>query len=48
MYGFRSNELVMKCIDLTNEIKKNNKLLANKDITIFNSSVLPLKDSNDF
>ena len=40
MYGFRNNELVMKCIDLTNEIKKDNKLLTNKDITIFNSSCL--------
>ena len=48
MYSFRSNELVLKSVDLTKEIKRDNTLLKNKDITIFNSSVLPIKDTNDF
>ena len=48
MYSFRSNELVMKSVDLTKEIKRDNPLLKNKDITIFNSSVLPIKDTNEF
>ena len=48
MYSFRSNELVLKSVDLTKEIIRDNRLLKNKDITIFNSSVLPIKDTNDF
>ena len=48
MYSFRSNELVLKSVDLTKEILRDNRLLKNKDITIFNSSVLPLRDTNDF
>lgn len=48
MYDFKSNELTLRCINLTDEIKKNAPLLTNNQITIFNSSVLPIKNSNFF
>ena len=48
MYKFKNNELKLTSINLTNEIKKGNPLLTNKDITIFNSSVLPIKNSSYF
>jgi len=48
MYSFRNNELVMTSVDITQEIKRDNRLLKNKDITIFNSSVLPIKDTTKY
>lgn len=48
MYNFKNNELVLTSINLTDEIKRGNSLLNNKEITIFNSSVLPIKDTNNF
>ena len=48
MYKFKNKDLILTSINLTNEIKKGNPLLTNKDITIFNSSVLPVKNSNNF
>lgn len=48
MYSFRNNELVMTSVDITQEIKRDNRLLKNKDITVFNSSVLPIKDTTKY
>ena len=48
MYKFKNKDLILTSINLTNEIKKGNPLLTNKDITIFNSSVLPVKNSTNF
>lgn len=48
MYKFKNDDLTLTCINLTGEIKKNNPLLKSKEITIFNSSVLPIKKSKNF
>ena len=48
MYKFKNNDLIMKSISLSHEIKKGNSLLTNKDITIFNSSVLPVRGTTNF
>jgi len=48
MYKFKNNQLQLTYINLTNEIKKGNPLLKNKDITIFNSSVMPIKNTPNF
>ena len=48
MYKFKNDDLKLTCINLTGEIKKSNKLLKSKEITVFNSSVLPIKNSKNF
>ena len=48
MHKFKNNDLIMKSISLSHEIKKGNSLLTNKDITIFNSSVLPVRGTTNF
>ena len=48
MYKFKNDDLKLTCINLTGEIKKNNELLKSKEITVFNSSVLPIKNSKNF
>ena len=48
MSSFKNDELELSCISLTDEIKRGNPMLNNKKITIFNSSVMPLKNSNNF
>lgn len=48
MYKFTNNQLKLTSINLTNEIKRGNTLLTNKEITIFNSSVMPIKNTNNF
>ena len=45
-YNFQENQLKMMCINFIDEIKKDDELLNNKDVTIFNSSILPIKDDN--
>ena len=45
-YSFNEKQLKLICINLSDEIKKGDKLLNNKDITIFNSSIIELKNSN--
>ena len=47
MYNFKNDELLLKSINITSEIKKDNQLLNNKEITIFNSSVLQLNNSSN-
>ena len=48
MNSFKNDELKLSCISLTDEIKRGNTFLNSKNITIFNSSVMPLKNSNNF
>ena len=48
MGKFKNDELELTCISLTDEIKRGNSMLNSKKITIFNSSVMPLKNTNNF
>ena len=47
MYNYSNNDLKINKINILPEIIKGNKILKNKDMTIFNSSCLPLKNSSD-
>ena len=40
-------KLRLTCINLSEEISKGDDFLCNKDVTIFNSSIIQLKDSSD-
>ena len=42
-YNLNEDQLKLICINLSDEIKRGDKLLNNKDVTIFNSSVIELK-----
>ena len=46
-YNLKQEQLKLVCINLSEEIKRDDKLLTNKDITIFNSSILPLNNSDN-
>ena len=46
-YNFSDKQLKLICINLSEEIKKGDKLLNNKDVTIFNSSIIEIKNSNN-
>ena len=46
-YNFSEKQLKLICINLSEEIKKGDKLLNNKDVTIFNSSIIELKNSSN-
>ena len=46
-YNLNKEQLKLTCINLSDEIKKDDKLLNNKDVTIFNSSILELKNSTN-
>ena len=48
MSRIKNDELELTCISLTDEIKRGNSMLNSKKITIFNSSVMPLKNTNNF
>ena len=47
-YNLKEDQLKMHCINLSDEIKKDDDLLNNKDVTIFNSSILPIKNKDDY
>ena len=47
-YDFEEEQLQLTCINLSEEIKKGEDLLNNEDITIFNSSILKIKNSDDY
>ena len=44
----KEEELKLTCYSLNQEIKKSNPFLKHKDIHVFNTSFLPLKNSNNF
>ena len=46
-YNLNKEQLKLTCINLSDEIKNGDKLLNNKDVTIFNSSILELKNSSN-
>ena len=48
MYKFKNKELILSSISISQEIRRDNSLLTNKDITIFNSSLIPIKGSTNF
>ena len=48
MYKFKNKELILSSISISQEIRRDNSLLTNKDITIFNSSIIPIKGSTNF
>ena len=48
MYKFKNKELILKSISISQEIRRDNSLLTNKDITIFNSSLIPIKGTTNF
>ena len=48
MYKFKNKELVLSSVSLSQEIRKDNPLLKNKDITIFNSSLIQVKNTTNY
>ena len=48
MYKFKNKELILTSVSISQEIRRDNSLLTNKDITIFNSSLIPIKGSTNF
>ena len=46
-YNLDEKKLKLTCINFSDEIVKDEKFLKNKDVTIFNSSILQLKNSDD-
>ena len=46
-YNLNEEQLKLICINLSDEIKKGDELLNNKDITIFNSSIIELKNTSN-
>jgi hypothetical protein len=46
-YNLNEEQLKLICINLSDEIKKGDKLLNNKDVTIFNSSIIELKNTSN-
>ena len=47
MYKFKNDDLVLTSVPLSYEIRRGNPLLTGKEITIFNSSVLKIKNSSN-
>ena len=45
-YNLNSEQLKLICVNLSDEIKRGDKLLNNKDITIFNSSIIEINNSD--
>jgi hypothetical protein len=48
IYKFKDNQLKLTCINLTEEIKRGEILLNYPEITVFNSSILPIKGTDNF
>ena len=46
-YEFDEDKLKLVCINFSDEIVGDNEFLMNEDVTVFNSSILQLKDSDD-
>ena len=46
-YNLNEEQLKLICINLSDEIKKGDELLNNKDVTIFNSSIIELKNTSN-
>ena len=48
MYKFKNDDLKLSSISLSQEIRNGNSLLQNKDITVFNSSLIHVKGTSNF
>jgi len=48
IYNLKPDQLQLTCINLTEEIKRNEILLNYPEITVFNSSILPIKGTSNF
>lgn len=48
IYNLKPEQLQLTCINLTEEIKRNEILLNYPEITVFNSSILPIKGSSNY
>ena len=48
IYNFKEDQLRLTCINLTEEIKRGEILLNYDEITVFNSSILPIKGTDNF
>ena len=48
MYKFKNDDLKLSSISLSQEIRNGNSLLKNKDITVFNSSLIHVKGTSNF
>ena len=46
-YDFDEDQLKLNCINFSSELIKNNEFLNNPDVTIFNSSIIQIKDTDD-
>ena len=46
-YDFEENQLKLNCINFSSELIKNNEFLNNPDVTVFNSSIIQIEDSDD-
>ena len=46
-YDFNEEQLKMVCINLREELKKDEDFLNNEDVTVFNSSMLKINDSDN-
>ena len=46
-YEFDEEKLKLVCINFSDEIVGDDEFLMNDDVTVFNSSILQLKDSDD-
>jgi len=46
-YEFDEHQLKLNCINFSSELIKNNEFLNNPDVTVFNSSIIQIEDSDD-
>ena len=46
-YEFEEDQLKLNCINFSSELIKDNKFLNKSDVTVFNSSIIPIKGSED-
>ena len=46
-YEFDEHQLKLNCINFSSELIKNNDFLNNPDVTVFNSSIIQIEDSED-
>ena len=46
-YNLDEKKLKLTCINFSDEIVKDEIFLKNKDVTVFNSSILQLENSDD-
>ena len=46
-YDFQEHQLKMNCINFSSELIKNNDFLNNPDVTVFNSSIIQIENTDD-